>query len=84
MAEVKGYCVKCKKKQTMDAPKEVTLKNKRKAVSGKCPNCGDDIPPSVAFHKSSTGVLCVLDPERAFRAGAIDRARMEDLLTTPA
>ena len=40
MAEVKGYCVKCKKKQTMEGAKEVTLKNKRKAVSGKCPKCG--------------------------------------------
>ena len=40
MAEVKGYCVKCKKKQTIDGAKEVTLKNKRKAVSGKCPKCG--------------------------------------------
>ena len=58
--------------------------HQKREVSGKCPNCGDDIPPSVAFHKSSTGVLCVLDPERAFKAGAIDRARLEDLLTTPA
>jgi RNase P subunit RPR2 len=40
MAEVKGYCVKCKKKQTIEGPKEVTLKNKRKAVTGKCPKCG--------------------------------------------
>jgi RNase P subunit RPR2 len=40
MAEVKGYCVKCKKKQIMEGAKEVTLKNKRKAVTGKCPKCG--------------------------------------------
>ncbi|MFH1710426.1 MAG: DUF5679 domain-containing protein [bacterium] len=40
MAEVKGYCVKCKKKQTMDGAKQVTLKNKRPAVTGKCPKCG--------------------------------------------
>lgn len=53
-------------------------------VLAKCPNCGDDIPSSVAFHKSSVGIICVIDPERAFKAGAIDRARMEDLLTTPA
>jgi predicted RNA-binding Zn-ribbon protein involved in translation (DUF1610 family) len=40
MAEVKGYCVKCKKKQTMDKAKEVTLKNGRKATKGECPKCG--------------------------------------------
>ena len=58
--------------------------HQKREVLSKCPNCGDEIPASVAFHKSSAGVICVLDPERAFKAGAIDRARMEDLLTTPA
>jgi hypothetical protein len=58
--------------------------HQKRQVTRLCPNCGDSIPSSVAFHKSSTGILCVLDPERAFKAGAIDRARMEDLLTTPA
>lgn len=58
--------------------------HQKREVLSKCPNCGDDIPASVAFHKSSAGVICVLDPERAFKAGAIDRARMEDLLTQPA
>ena len=58
--------------------------HQKREVLMKCPNCGDEIPASVAFHKSSAGMICVLDPERAFKAGAIDRARMEDLLTTPA
>lgn len=58
--------------------------HRKREVLSKCPNCGDEIPPRLAFHKSSTGILCVLDPERAFKAGAIDRARMEDLLTAPA
>jgi hypothetical protein len=58
--------------------------HQKRQVMRLCPNCGDNVPSSVAFHKSSTGILCVLDPERAFRAGAIDRARMEDLLTAPA
>lgn len=58
--------------------------HQKREVLSKCPNCGDDIPASVAFHKSSVGVICVIDPLRAFKAGAIDRARMEDLLTTPA
>jgi RNase P subunit RPR2 len=38
MAE--GYCVKCKSKKTMADSKEVTMKNGRKAVKGKCPDCG--------------------------------------------
>ena len=35
-----GYCVKCKKKQEMKDSQEVTMKNGRKAVKGKCPACG--------------------------------------------
>ena len=34
-----------------------------------CPNCGDKIKQGLAFHKSSAGVLCILDPERARKAG---------------
>ncbi|MDI6732953.1 MAG: DUF5679 domain-containing protein [Planctomycetota bacterium] len=39
MAE-KGYCVKCKTMREIKDAKEVTMKNKRKAVKGKCPTCG--------------------------------------------
>ena len=39
MAET-GYCVKCKSKKEMKDSKEVTMKNKRKAMKGKCPACG--------------------------------------------
>ena len=35
-----AYCVKCKKKVEMKDAKEVTMKNKRKAMKGKCPDCG--------------------------------------------
>lgn len=38
MAE--GYCVKCKAKREMTGATEVTLKNKRRALKGKCPTCG--------------------------------------------
>lgn len=38
MAE-KGYCVKCKKSQEMKESQEVTMKNGRKAMKGKCPAC---------------------------------------------
>lgn len=34
-----AYCVKCKKKCKMINPKEVTLKNGRKALKGECVNC---------------------------------------------
>lgn len=37
---IEGYCVKCRKSQTITDPKEVTMKNKRKAMKGKCPVCG--------------------------------------------
>jgi hypothetical protein len=35
-----GYCVKCKAKKTMSEAKEVTMKNGRKAMKGKCSACG--------------------------------------------
>jgi len=44
-----------------------------------CPNCGEKIRPGVAFHKSDLGP-CVIDPARAFKAGVIDREKMEELL----
>ena len=34
-----AYCVKCKAKQEMANEEEVTMKNGRKAVKGKCPVC---------------------------------------------
>ena len=40
MAEEKGYCVKCKDKKVMKDAKTVTMKNKRKAMKGKCVTCG--------------------------------------------
>jgi hypothetical protein len=36
---VEGYCVKCKAKKEMQDAKEVTMKNGRKAMKGKCPVC---------------------------------------------
>jgi len=34
-----AYCVKCKKKREMKNPKNVKLKNGRKAMKGHCPEC---------------------------------------------
>ena len=38
MAE--GYCVKCKAKKEISEAVEETMKNGRKAIKGKCPDCG--------------------------------------------
>jgi Domain of unknown function (DUF5679) len=35
-----GYCVKCKAKREMAEAEEVTMKNGRPAMKGKCPECG--------------------------------------------
>ena len=35
-----GYCVKCKAKKEIMEAMEVTTKNGRKAIKGKCPTCG--------------------------------------------
>ena len=40
MAGEKGYCVKCKDMRVMKDAKVVTMKNKRKAMKGKCDTCG--------------------------------------------
>ena len=37
MAE-KGYCVKCKAKKEIKNGKKVTMKNKRQALKGNCPD----------------------------------------------
>jgi len=38
--EMESYCVKCKRKEAMLEPKEITTSNGRKAMSGKCAICG--------------------------------------------
>ena len=59
--------------------------HQKREVLTSCPNCGDNVPPSVAFHKSTvTDRLCVIDPERAYRAKAITKEEYEELLTAPA
>jgi hypothetical protein len=35
-----GYCVRCKSKKEMTHVKNVTMKNGRKAATGKCSKCG--------------------------------------------
>lgn len=43
MADVKGYCVKERKKITIKDPEEITMKNGRPAVRGVCPDCGTKV-----------------------------------------
>jgi DNA-directed RNA polymerase subunit RPC12/RpoP len=38
-----AYCMKCRKKVEIKNPKSVTLKNKRPATQGVCPNCGTKV-----------------------------------------
>jgi uncharacterized OB-fold protein len=44
---MEGYCVKCKAKKEMIDAEEVEMKGKggmvRRAMKGKCPNCGTTI-----------------------------------------
>ncbi len=38
--QLTGYCVKCKAKKDIGEAKEVTMKNGRRALKGKCLDCG--------------------------------------------
>jgi predicted GH43/DUF377 family glycosyl hydrolase len=40
---VRGFCLKCQKKFTIKNPREVVLKNMRRAIKGACPCCGKNI-----------------------------------------
>lgn len=40
---MEAYCVKCRKKVVVKNPKVVTLKNKRPATRGECPECGTQL-----------------------------------------
>jgi DNA-directed RNA polymerase subunit RPC12/RpoP len=42
MAE-KAFCVKCRKKVTVEGATTKTLKSGRKALVGKCPSCGTKV-----------------------------------------
>ena len=36
-------------------------------VTVTCPNCGDAVKQGIAFHQSSAGILCIIDPARALK-----------------
>jgi len=37
---MEGYCMKCRAKKVMKAPKAITMANGRPATQGACPDCG--------------------------------------------
>lgn len=41
--KMQAYCVKCRKKVEIRNPKSITMKNKRPATQGECPNCGTKV-----------------------------------------
>lgn len=38
-----AYCVKCRKKVTIQNPEQITMKNGKPATRGVCPNCGTKV-----------------------------------------
>jgi DNA-directed RNA polymerase subunit RPC12/RpoP len=38
-----AYCMKCRRKVEIKNARSVTLKNKRPATQGVCPNCGTKV-----------------------------------------
>ncbi|WP_309493252.1 DUF5679 domain-containing protein [Candidatus Hecatella orcuttiae] len=38
-----GFCMKCRRKVEMADAREETLKNKRRALVGRCPACGTKV-----------------------------------------
>ncbi len=43
MANVTGYCVRCKAQRELQDVKEITMKNGRRAMKGKCVKCGTQV-----------------------------------------
>lgn len=55
--------------EAMDALGVVADWHKATESKMSCPNCGDTVKSGIAFHKSSVGVLCIIDEKRAQKAG---------------
>lgn len=41
--KMQAYCMKCKKRQDMAAPKLITMANGRRAMTGTCAACGSKV-----------------------------------------
>jgi len=40
---MQAYCIKCRKKVEIKNPQQITMKNKKPATRGVCPNCGTKV-----------------------------------------
>lgn len=40
MAEITGYCLKCKTQREISGAQPITMKNGKPATTGTCPVCG--------------------------------------------
>ena len=40
---MEAYCVKCREKRPIASPQDVTMKNGKKAMKGKCAVCGTGV-----------------------------------------
>jgi len=58
-----GYCVKCKAKKEIMEAMEVTTKNGRKAIKGKCPTCGTVMYKILGGKASTTPTPAPAAPE---------------------
>ena len=38
-----GYCVKCREKVEMTDEEDIVMRNGKKAIKGKCTNCGTEL-----------------------------------------
>lgn len=48
-----------------------------------CPNCGERIKAGAAFHKTEEGTMCILDWEKAVKAGVRTRAQAFEATEDP-
>ena len=53
-----GYCVKCKAKREIADAEEVTMKNGRPALKGKCSVCGTGLYKILPMKKSKDKGCC--------------------------
>jgi hypothetical protein len=62
----------------MDALNLSASWHRRRELMAVCPNCGQSVKRGVAFHKFED-MLCVIDPERAWKAGMITKQKCQEL-----
>lgn len=46
-----------------------TTWHKKLVKFAECPNCGENIKTDIAYHRNSSGIICIIDTARAAKAG---------------